>query len=157
MKLTDHFEDTEFQCKHCGEKKICLKLVHGLEEARDHPLVSKIVVTSGYRCPDHPESKKRERQGKSPSFHTSGKAADVILIGHDGNPLPLVIQFYVLLNAKMFDLGGIGIYYDWQYHNKNVGGCHVDLGPCRRWTHKSGKYITGLIWEDDAFNPIIGG
>src|SRR6056297_3258926 len=132
MKLTEHFDDSEFACQHCGAKGISLKLVHALEEARDHPLVKKIIVTSGYRCPEHPESIKREQAGKSPSYHTLKKASDVMLIGHDDNVLPLVIQYYILHNVPAFENGGIGIYYDWHYHGKLVGGCHVDLGPCRR-------------------------
>lgn len=137
--LTEHFSRKEFSCKHCWKENIDLKLVHGLEEARKDERVKYIVVTSGYRCPDHPESLKRSRAGKSPSYHTLGKAADVILYGQNGKPLPLDVQYEILQAVPAFRDGGIGVYHDWARK-----GCHVDLGPCRRWTRRSGVYLTGI-------------
>lgn len=137
--LTKHFSRKEFACRHCGKEKIDLKLVHALETAREDPRVKMIVVTSGYRCPDHPESLKRSRAGQNPSCHTLGKAADVILYGQDNMPLPLDVQYEILQEIPAFRDGGIGVYHDWFRK-----GCHVDLGPCRRWTRRDGRYLTGI-------------
>ena len=58
MKLK-HFKKSEFTCKcGCGETVISDELLQMLDDARKHAGVP-FKITSGYRCPNHPESKKK--------------------------------------------------------------------------------------------------
>lgn len=72
MKLTDHFTTQEMECSHCG---VCLMrdaFMNKLEYLRvkwGRP----IMVTSGYRCPDH----NRSVGGAKGSQHIKGNAADL--------------------------------------------------------------------------------
>ncbi len=78
---TAHFDETEFYCK-CGKCKgkvripyefmLNLKrLMDALEIARI-PAGIPFVIDSGYRCKDHPESKKNPE-----SAHTTAEACDI--------------------------------------------------------------------------------
>jgi len=71
MKLK-HFKKSEFTCKcGCGETVISDELLQMLDDARKHAGVP-FKITSGYRCPNHPESKKNPT-----SSHIKGLAADI--------------------------------------------------------------------------------
>tara|TARA_R100001230_G_C5675373_1_gene180889 strand:+ start:368 stop:772 length:405 start_codon:yes stop_codon:yes gene_type:complete len=71
MKLK-YFKKSEFTCKcGCGETVISDELLHKLDDARKHAGIP-FKITSGYRCPNHPESKKNPT-----SSHIKGLAADI--------------------------------------------------------------------------------
>ena len=53
-----NFKLEEFSCKHCGKNEINHKLIDKLQLLRDD-LGFPLVISSGYRCPEHPiEAKK---------------------------------------------------------------------------------------------------
>ncbi len=113
IRLTPNFRLVEFQCKHCGSVKLDPELVRRLQAMRDelgHPLV----ITSGYRCPEH----NKAVGGAAGSQHLHGTAADIVCPG-------VTIQQVRQVAEKYFGDGGIGRYN---------GYTHVDTGPKRRWT-----------------------
>ena len=75
-QLSPHFCASEFACK-CGKAhtfQIADELIAKLEQLYDSLECSKIIVTSGYRCPEHD----RAVGGNGSGQHTKGTAADVI-------------------------------------------------------------------------------
>ena len=118
MKLSEHFDSSEFACKcGCGGMNdgagVDPRLVEVLECIRGI-LGVPLVLSCGYRCPTH----NAEVGGVWNSQHVYGKAADVQL--PDGVTLR---QLYNAAEAAGAD--GIGI-YDW--------GVHVDVrGYAARW------------------------
>ncbi|MCR4759856.1 MAG: hypothetical protein K5705_06260 [Oscillospiraceae bacterium] len=103
-QLAPHFRACEFQCK-CGKGhdfQISEELVKKLEELYAALKCSKIVVSSGYRCPDHDRSP--AVGGSGTGQHTLGKAADICCYGQDGKP---IITYLVCCSAQ--DVGFHGI------------------------------------------------
>lgn len=103
MKLSEHFDDSEFACKGCGELPklgVAPGFVAALERLRaalgGHP----IVVTSGYRCEKH----NSEVGGAPRSFHMSDPlvAADIQVRGRSVDE--------VADAATLVGFSGIGIY-----------------------------------------------
>lgn len=77
IKLSKHFQQSEFSCKHCGETKVNMELVITLEKLRskvNHP----IIITSGYRCPLH----NKQVGGAKMSQHLFGNAVDIKIKGY---------------------------------------------------------------------------
>jgi uncharacterized protein YcbK (DUF882 family) len=77
MNFGKYFTEAEFKCKHCGKCEMdqeFLDKINKLREEYGQPLV----VTSGYRCPEHPAE--RIKVGRS-GMHTTGKAADFAVLG----------------------------------------------------------------------------
>ena len=83
MKLSEHFDIEEFACKcskHCKanpDKELIDKLekLHNLLNAKS------IIITSGYRCPEHSSS--LEVGGTINDGHTRNIAADIIAYKQD--------------------------------------------------------------------------
>lgn len=76
-----NFSKKEFACSHCllAGKEISymqIDFMDKLQLLRDS-LKKPVVVTSGYRCPNHPVEKKK----KTPGEHTFGAAADIACSG----------------------------------------------------------------------------
>ncbi len=77
LKITNkvnlkYFKKSEFTCKcGCGETVISDDLLYSLDEAREFAKVP-FVISSGYRCENHPESKKNPT-----SSHIKGLAVDI--------------------------------------------------------------------------------
>ena len=70
------FQAHEFRCRHCGIERMDETFVVRLEELR--ACVGKpLVVTSGYRCIDHPVEKARQGTG----VHPMGLAGDLAVYG----------------------------------------------------------------------------
>jgi uncharacterized protein YcbK (DUF882 family) len=73
-QLSAHFNSSEFECSctKCVDQFIEQDLIDKLEKVRE--LYGKpIVITSGYRCPDH----NKAVGGKNNSTHMSGMAVDI--------------------------------------------------------------------------------
>lgn len=86
-QLSPHFRANEFRCK-CGKNhdtEINPSLVEKLEKIYTSLGCSKIIVTSGYRCPEHDKSAAVGGNGKGQ--HTLGTAADICCYGKDGKPI----------------------------------------------------------------------
>ena len=96
--------------------KMNFKLIAELDKFREH-LKHPIIVTSGFR-PGNPKS-----------MHAVGRAVDIV-VPDFRNPL---IDLFI--EASRFDFTGIGMYADWKYNNRLVGGLHLDNrdGEEARW------------------------
>lgn len=69
----------EFQCNcGCGRADMSHDFIDKLDELRER-VGFPLVVTSGYRCPDHND--KVSSTGRS-GPHTTGRAADIAIMGH---------------------------------------------------------------------------
>ena len=95
MKISEHFHDSEFTCKCCGESVIDIRLIILLEDIRVH-FGKPVSVTSGYRCEAH----NRAIGGSKSSQHLKGTAADFNIIGVS----PAKVQQYLADHQ-----GGLGL------------------------------------------------
>ena len=83
--LSEHFDSDEFRCHHCGALPpggIAPKLIQRLEALRRALGGREIVISSGYRCPEHNRQLRAHGHGTARrSQHLYGKAADVVVPG----------------------------------------------------------------------------
>ena len=135
-QLSPHFNVREFRCQ-CGsshETLIASELVDKLEALYTTLNCSKIIVTSGYRCPEHDKAV----GGTSSGQHTKGTAADVCCYGQDGQPISSKT-----VCCKAQDLGFTGIANitsSYQY-------THLDVRTSGRWYGDETKG-NGTITDD---------
>lgn len=122
MRLTAHFDLSEFACKDGtpvpadlhGNVQALAKQLEVIREVCGSPLV----VLSGYRTPSH----NRKTGGVKNSQHLKAKAADLSPQTVSVSRLHDIILD--LIEAKKIHDGGVGLY------NSFV---HYDIGPSRRW------------------------
>ncbi|MDE7098320.1 MAG: hypothetical protein K2O60_04165 [Ruminococcus sp.] len=103
-QLTEHFNISEFRCK-CGgthDTKLDTDLVDKLEKLHTSLNCSKIIINSGYRCPEHDADE--SVGGNGYGQHTKGTAADICCYGQDGKPVSSKI-----VCCKAQDIGFTGI------------------------------------------------
>ena len=121
-QLSPHFNVREFRCQ-CGgshETLIASELVDKLEALYTTLNCSKIIVTSGYRCPEHDKAV----GGTSSGQHIKGTAADICCYGQDGQPISSKT-----VCCKAQDLGFTGIANitsSYQY-------THLDVRTSAKW------------------------
>ena len=138
-QLSPHFNVREFRCS-CGkvhETLIASELINKLEALYTALNCSKIIVTSGYRCPDHDKAV----GGTSSGQHTKGTAADVCCYGQGGQPISSKT-----VCCKAQDLGFTGIANitsSYQY-------THLDVRTSGKWYGDETKG-NGTI-TDDFYN-----
>ncbi len=138
-QLSPHFNAREFRCS-CGkshETLLASELVDKLEALYTALNCSKIIVTSGYRCPEHDKAV----GGTSSGQHTKGTAADVCCYGQDGQPISSKT-----VCCKAQDLGFTGIANitsSYQY-------THLDVRTSGKWYGDETKG-NGTI-TDDFYN-----
>lgn len=121
-QLSAHFNAREFRCK-CGkthDTEINPNLVTNLEKLYRALSCSKIVVTSGYRCPTHDKNV----GGNGTGQHTKGNAADVICYGQDGN---IISTKKVACKAQDIGFRGIGNI------DSTYTAIHVDVRTGAKW------------------------
>ena len=141
-QLSPHFNAREFRCS-CGkshETLLASELVDKLEALYTALNCSKIIVTSGYRCPDHDKAV----GGTSSGQHTKGTAADVCCYGQDGQPISSKT-----VCCKAQDLGFTGIANitsSYQY-------THLDVRTSGKWY---GNEIHGNGTVTDDFYKYFG-
>ena len=135
-QLSPHFNAREFRCS-CGkshETLLVSELVDKLEQLYTALNCSKIIVTSGYRCPEHDKAV----GGTSSGQHTKGTAADVCCYGKDGQPIS---SKTVCCKAQDLGFGGIAnITSSYQY-------THLDVRTGYRWFGDETKG-NGTVTED---------
>ena len=135
-QLSPHFNAKEFRCQ-CGkthETLIASELVDKLEQLYTALNCSKIIVTSGYRCPEHDKAV----GGTSSGQHTKGTAADVCCYGQDGQPIS---SKTVCCKAQDLGFGGIAnITSSYQY-------THLDVRTGYRWLGDE-VHGTGTVTDD---------
>ena len=141
-QLSPHFNAREFRCS-CGkshETLLASELVDKLEALYTALNCSKIIVTSGYRCPDHDKAV----GGTSSGQHTKGTAADVCCYGQDGQPIS---SKTVCCKAQDLGFGGIAnITAAYQY-------THLDVRTGYRWL---GDEVKGNGTVTDDFYKYFG-
>lgn len=74
-----HFDRSEFLCSHCGAEGMRQQTLDRLGRLR-LAYGAPIVITSGYRCPQHP---KEAAKASGPGAHAIGAAVDVRAIGRE--------------------------------------------------------------------------
>jgi uncharacterized protein YcbK (DUF882 family) len=97
MNFGKYFTQAEFKCKHCGKCEMNQEFLDKINKLREEYGQS-LVVTSGYRCPEHPAE--RIKVGRS-GMHTTGKAADFAVEGTNAQRL--------LMLALQLGFTGIGV------------------------------------------------
>lgn len=130
MKLSEHFDDTEFVCKcGCGKSiKMSTILIDCLEKLHELMGAKAIYINSGYRCENNP-------YGFKTDAHRKGIAADIMVQRKDDS-------FYtaneIAEAAERVGFGGIGLMHP--------DSCHVD-------TRNVDKYVNDW-WHGDETNGI---
>lgn len=129
-QVSTHFTAAEFACPDCGEYKIAVKLLEGLEMLREKLNAPVRIVNpkapggQGYRCKRYALAlAARNPQASAKTKHNDGTAADVNANFSKTTPVKLK---QLAEEIPQFSNGGIGT-YSW--------GIHVDLGPKRRWSY----------------------
>ena len=110
MSEWKNFRLEEFACKHCGENKIEHELIDKLQSLRED-LGFPFVITSGYRCSEHPVERKKSK----PGTHNLGIAVDI------GCSHKQALQ--IVSAAEGYGFTGIGV-------NQKGNGrfIHLDIG-----------------------------
>ncbi len=101
MRRWPNFAPEEFACKcgQCGAEsgmKMDPETMDWLQDLRSD-LDFPFVVTSGYRCPSHPEEKKKAE----PGAHAQGKAVDLSISGSQALTL--------VCSAPVYHFTGVGV------------------------------------------------
>ena len=111
-RLSEHFDLSEFVCPCCRQANPDGRLVERLEKLHDLMGARAIIITSGYRCPDHSVAVGGYRN----DAHTCNIAADIKVKKPDGS-------WYSSLDiaeaAERVGFSGIGTIDD--------TACHVDI------------------------------
>tara|TARA_Y100000401_G_scaffold20916_2_gene13996 strand:+ start:1938 stop:2297 length:360 start_codon:yes stop_codon:yes gene_type:complete len=111
-----YFKKQEFQCK-CGCKtnQIDGEFLEMMDEARRYAGVP-FKINSGYRCPQHPLSKKNPT-----SSHIKGIAADIKFT--DGKNLAFIIAGLVAAGFERFGLNFDSKFVHVDYDQEKVSPC----------------------------------
>ncbi len=123
MQFSEHFSETEFACKCCGDSIVDIRLVKALQEIRSQ-VNAPITVNSGYRCPKHNAAVGGEKN----SQHMRGTAADI--------SSPVGIEALRGVARTLPWVNGIG-------YDPERGFLHVDvrMGKRAEWTYVNGKAV----------------
>lgn len=108
MKITEHFDTSEFRCN-CGKEGIQTELVERLERLFASIGADKILISSGYRCPDCSVAVGGYRN----DMHTKGGAADLVVY-KDGKPMNSFAVAAIVEDLGLFN--GIGVIDDSYIH-----------------------------------------
>lgn len=133
MKLSEHFDDYEFNCN-CGKSiKISDLLIERLEKIFTLTNAKAILVTSGYRCPTCTAAIPGAYKNDA---HTIGIAADIMIQKQDGT---YYSGYDIAEAAERVGFGGIGIMNN---------ACHLDTRDKEQYVnnHWWGNEITGENW-----------
>lgn len=122
----EFFTWDEFRCRHCGRNEMDPDYITMLDELR-RTYGRPIVVSSGYRCPDHNEAV--SNTGRS-GPHTTGQASDVRVHGSDAH--------YLIALALKHGFTGLGV--------------HQKGDPATRFVHldtikSSGRSPRPWVWS----------
>jgi len=91
-----YFKEEKLRCTHCGEAGMDMEFMQKVDELR-HELGFPFIVTSAYRCPEHPIEFKKS----SPGAHTTGMAIDIGVRGNEA--------YRLLQGALRAGFTGIGV------------------------------------------------
>lgn len=108
MKITTHFDTNEFRCN-CGKEGINNELVERLERLFAAIGADKIIISSGYRCPDCSV----KVGGYRNDMHTKGGAADLVVY-KNGKPMNSFAVAAIAEDLSLFN--GIAVIDDNYVH-----------------------------------------
>jgi zinc D-Ala-D-Ala carboxypeptidase len=91
-----YFTDVELACSHCQESKMDSRFMEMIEALREE-LGFPFVVTSAYRCPQHPVEARKKLSGA----HSTGRAMDLAVQGENA--------YKLLCGALKAGFTGIGV------------------------------------------------
>ena len=133
MQITEHFDSREFACRHCGKDGISRELVDALEELRVR-VGRPVVVTSGYRCPEHPVERAKAR----PGLHALGIAADVTVPG-------MAARDVYRAAVEIGRFSGFGL-------DEQRNFVHLDIRSTTpaRWAYRNGHVVPWKAPEKEA-------
>ncbi len=141
-QLSAHYNVQEFRCKCGGTHDILIssELIDKLEQLHAAFHCSKIIVTSGYRCPTHDKNV----GGTGAGQHTKGTAADICCYAQDGS---IISSKLVCCAAQDIGFTGIAnIDSSYQY-------THVDVRTSGKWY---GDEVHGNGTVTDDFHQYFG-
>lgn len=134
MKITEHFDSSEFNCQCCGRNNISKELVNKLEQLYQYLAdtengVHSIVITSGYRCPSYSV----KVGGYSSDAHTKNIAADIICYDKQHR---VIDPHIIAAIAEYLGFSGIGLM---------SGATHLDIRDKNNYinNHWFGDELTG--------------
>lgn len=132
--ITAHFSASEFICPHCGKQGTQKAFIERLETLFEALNASKIIISSGYRCPEHSVAVGGYRN----DAHVMGFAADLIAYKQDGTPYSSATVAKV---AERLGFGGIGL-----IDNNYI---HVDSRDCNDYANHKwfGNEVTGQTYN----------
>lgn len=91
-----YFTEQELSCSHCQNNEMNDAFMTKIESLREE-LNFPFVVTSGYRCENHPI----EARKSSPGAHTTGRALDLLVSGENA--------YRLLSGALRAGFTGVGV------------------------------------------------
>lgn len=99
MRETRNFKEHEWNCKHCGKPhQMQPHVMHQVQQLREM-YGAPLVLTSAWRCEDHPSEAKK----KAPGQHNKGTAVDIAVTSG--------AMAYKLIKIALCDLGATGFAY----------------------------------------------
>ena len=139
MKITTHFDKEEFNCN-CGKNNISENFVKRLEQLFIAIGADKIIISSGYRCPECSV----KVGGYKDDMHTKGGAADLIVY-KDGKPMSSFAVCAIAEDIGLFN--GIAV-IDEAY-------CHLDIRGDIPYSNSKwfGNEATGETYS--TFKPYL--
>jgi uncharacterized protein YcbK (DUF882 family) len=102
--MLQHFQKSEFACKHCGENETSPELMHMADKGREQSGVP-WHINSAYRCPEH-----NAEVGSKSDVHVKGLAIDVST--PDSRTRFKVLQAMIDLGFNRIGLGSNFIHGD---------------------------------------------
>lgn len=120
QKLSKNFTLEEFKSKDGAPTppevlENLRELAKNLQVLRDY-LGKPIKINSGYRSPAHNAKLVKAGTGAvKNSFHTKGKAADIVVQGY--TPTQLAAVIFKLIEEKKMRQGGVGIYPNFVHYD----------------------------------------
>lgn len=119
MKLTEHFDSTEFKCNCGANPPMSALLVNRLEELHKYMGAKAVIINSGYRCPNCSV----KVGGSRTDAHTKAMAADIMVKKQDGSWYTAEDIAEV---AERIGFGGIGMMNN---------ACHLDTRDSEPYTN----------------------
>ena len=129
------FSPAEIACRGTGKLKLHAQALDTLQALRDR-LGKPLIVTSGYRSPEHNEAV----DGAPHSKHMDGTAFDIAMSNHDP----------VAFETAAREVGFLGFGF---YPRSNF--MHVDLGPTRQWGERFPVRATAFAVETPPAREVL--
>lgn len=101
----NYFSREELSCQHCGKDNFSEDALNAYNAMR-HECGFPWVITSAYRCEEHPIEKAKIAKGRNPGAHTRGTAIDVHY--HDDDELLTILKTALNCGVKRVGINDKG-------------------------------------------------